>query len=191
MRGEWCYFKSYFTTEECNTILQVGLTLPEQDATIGVEGAIVNSETRKSKVRFIQKNDIRFEWLFDKLWKMSVNANDEWFNFNVSRITYIQLAEYDSAYLGEYKIHRDVFWINNDPTYHRKLSCIVQLSDPSTYEGGNFELYHLSTSYPDANEIRQQGSAIFLPAFIDHAATPVISGKRYSLAAWFEGPKWT
>jgi len=191
MRGEWCYFKSYFTTEECNTILQVGLTLPEQDATIGVEGVIVNSDTRKSKVRFIQKNDIRFEWLFDKLWKMSVTANDEWFNFNISRITYIQLAEYDSEYLGEYKIHKDVFWINDDPKYHRKLSCIVQLSDPATYEGGDFELYNLSTNYPDNKEIKQLGTAIFIPSFIDHAATPVTSGKRYSLAAWFEGPKWT
>jgi len=191
MRGEWCYFKSYFTTEECNTILQVGLTLPEQDATIGVEGVIVNSDTRKSKVRFIQKNDIRFEWLFDKLWKMSVTANDEWFNFNISRITYIQLAEYDSEYLGEYKIHKDVFWINDDPKYHRKLSCIVQLTDPATYEGGDFELYNLSTNYPDNKEIKQLGTAIFIPSFIDHAATPVTSGKRYSLAAWFEGPKWT
>jgi PKHD-type hydroxylase len=191
MRGEWCYFKSHFTPDECNTILQIGLTLPEQDATIGVEGAIVDKDVRKSKIRFIQKNDIRFEWLFDRLWKMAVQANDEWFNFNVSKITYLQLAEYDSSYLGEYKIHKDVFWVNTDPKYHRKLSCIVQLSDPATYEGGNFELHYLSTSYPDANEIRQQGSAIFLPAFIDHAATPVTSGKRYSLAAWFDGPKWT
>jgi PKHD-type hydroxylase len=190
MRGEWCYFKNHFTPQECDKILEIGLTLPEEDATIGMDKN-VNSETRKSKVRFIQKNDIRFEWLFDRLWKMSIQANDEWFNFNISKITYIQLAEYDSEYLGEYKIHKDVFWINDDPKYHRKLTCVVQLSDPASYEGGNFELHYLATSYPDVNEIRQRGSAIFLPAFIDHAATPVTKGKRYSLAAWFDGPKWT
>ena len=34
----------------------------------------------------------------------------------------------------------DVFWINKDPIYHRKLSCIIQLTDPNEYEGGEFEL---------------------------------------------------
>jgi PKHD-type hydroxylase len=190
MKGEWCYFKNYFTPEVCNSILEEGLKLPEKDAEIGSEGGVrTENEYRRSKIRFIHQNDSKFTWLFDSLWKMALQANDEWFGVHISKITYIQLAEYDESYLGEYKRHHDVFWMNGDPDYHRKLTCVIQLSHPSTYEGGNLELYNI-TEYPKAEEIRAQGTAIFFPSVLEHAATQVTKGKRYSLACWFDGPKW-
>jgi PKHD-type hydroxylase len=51
-------------------------------------------------------------------------------------------------------------------------------------------MYDLSQNSPDKEEIRQQGTAIFLPSFISHAALPVTKGTRHSLAVWMEGPKW-
>ena len=191
MRGEWCYFKSYFTPEQCVKILSDGLKLPAQDAKLGVAGMseYSNDEYRKSKIRFIQQaNHPQFQWLFDELWKMGMQANRDWFNFHITNLSFVQLAEYDESYSGEYKKHHDVFWINND-NYHRKLTCVIQLTDPATYEGGDFEMYDLN-QYPDKNEIRTQGTAIFLPSFINHAALPVTKGTRYSLACWFDGPKW-
>jgi PKHD-type hydroxylase len=191
MKGEWCYFKSYFTPEQCDKILQDGLELPAQDAKLGVAGMseYSNDDYRKSKIRFIQQeNHPQFQWLFDELWKMGMQANRDWFNFHITNLSFVQLAEYDESYQGEYKKHHDVFWINND-NYHRKLTCVIQLTDPSTYEGGDFEMYDL-TQYPDKNEIKTQGTVIFLPSFITHAALPVTKGTRYSLAVWFEGPKW-
>jgi predicted 2-oxoglutarate/Fe(II)-dependent dioxygenase YbiX len=119
---------------------------------------------------------------------MGMQANRDWFNFHITNLSFIQLAEYDESYQGEYKKHHDVFWVNND-SYHRKLTCVIQLNDPSTYEGGDFEMYDLN-EYPDKKELRTQGTAIFLPSFITHAALPVTKGKRYSLAVWYEGPKW-
>jgi PKHD-type hydroxylase len=190
MRGEWCYFKEYFTPEMCANILELGLKLPAEDAKIGVNGNLEVNETRKSKIRFIQKTDPNFAFLFDTMWKLAIQANDDFFRFNVTRISYIQLAEYDESYQGEYKRHHDVFWMNNDPDYHRKLTAVVQLTDPSTYEGGNFEMFNI-TQYPDASEIRSQGTAFFLPSFIEHQANPVTKGTRYSLACWFDGPKWS
>jgi PKHD-type hydroxylase len=188
MRGEWCYFKNHFTPEECNLILEMGLKLPAEDAKLGVDGAYSDDQWRKSKIRFIKKQNIQFEWLFDRMWKMAIQANDDWFDFHLSKIEYMQLAEYDSAYQGEYKKHHDVFWMNNDPKYHRKVSAVVQLTDPSTYEGGNFEIF--TGQKPNAEELRTQGTAIFIPSFLDHQATQVTSGVRYSLACWFDGPKW-
>lgn len=191
MKGEWCYFKSYFTPEQCDKILQDGLQLPSQNAKLGVSGMseYSNDDYRKSKIRFIQQeNHPQFQWLFDELWKMGMQANRDWFNFHITNLSFVQLAEYDESYSGEYKKHHDVFWINND-NYHRKLTCVIQLTDPSTYEGGDFEMYDL-TQYPDKNEIKNQGTAIFLPSFITHAALPITKGTRYSLAVWFEGPKW-
>jgi PKHD-type hydroxylase len=189
MRGEWCYFKEYFTPEICDKILELGLKLPVQNAKMGVDGSFQSSEYRKSKIRFIQKEDPNFTFLFEALWKMAIQSNDEWFGFHISKISYIQLAEYDASYQGEYKKHNDVFWLNNDPIYHRKLTAIIQLTDPSTYEGGNLELFNLN-QYPNAEEVRSRGTVFFFPSFIDHQATAVTKGTRYSLAAWFDGPKW-
>lgn len=189
MRGEWCYFKNHFSPEECRKILNDGLTLPASEAALGNSGESSNSDFRRSKVRFIQKTDFNFNWLFDRMWKMAIEANDIWFGFNVTRISFIQLAEYDASYQGEYKRHHDVFWINNDSHYHRKLTAVVQLSNPNQYAGGQLELYELN-EYPNAQEIREQGTAVFFPSFITHAALPVTAGTRYSLACWFDGPKW-
>ena len=191
MKGEWCYYKEYFTPELCDYIITEGLKLPVKDGELGVDGTLTtNSNWRKSKVRFIQKTDPNFSFLFEAMWKMAIQANDEWFGFHISKLDYIQLAEYDSVYAGEYKKHHDVFWMNNDPNYHRKMTAVIQLSDPNTYEGGNLEMCNID-NYPDPDEIRTQGTAFFFPSFLEHQATKVTSGVRYSLACWFDGKKWT
>lgn len=189
MKGEWCFYKEYFTPEICDRILKLGLQLPVQDATMGVDGSVKVSDYRKSKIRFIQKDDPNFTFLFDEMWKMAIQSNDDWFKFHISRITYIQLAEYDASYQGVYKKHNDIFWMNGDPQYHRKLTAVVQLSDPSTYDGGNLELFGL-TEYPNAEEVRTQGTVFFFPSFLEHQANVVTKGTRYSLACWFDGNKW-
>lgn len=192
MKGEWCYYKSYFTPIERQRIIHFGLKIPEQDGALGfdINNTRYDSSARRSKIRFIQKTDTNFTWLFDKMWKMVIESNDIYFKFHVSKLDYIQLAEYHENYKGEYKEHHDVFWINNDPEYHRKITAVVQLSNPLSYEGGDLEFKCLSTSHPNPQEIREQGSVIFFPSFIMHCANPVTKGVRYSLACWFDGPKW-
>lgn len=189
MKGEWCYFKSYFPPEVCQKILEMGSELPAKDATLGVGGKVVDDRYRRSQIRFIQKPNTSFQFLFDAMWKTAIQANEQWFGFHLTKLDYIQLAEYNSSYQGEYKRHHDVFWVNNDPVYHRKLTAVVQLTDPSEYEGGDFEVYDVAQC-PDKEEIRQQGTVIFIPSFMPHAALPVTKGVRHSLACWFDGPKW-
>lgn len=190
MRGEWCYFKSHFTKSQCDRIVETIQKRPHKDAQIGVNGTVTeDSSFRKSKIRFVNKGDAELGYMFDELWKTAIVANNDWFNFHISKLDYLQFAEYESANRGEYKTHHDVFYINNDPVYHRKLSCIVQLSDPKTYKGGDLELMEVDTA-PNKEEMRQQGTVIFFPSFVRHAALPVTEGKRHSTAAWFDGPKW-
>ena len=189
MRGEWCYFHKQFTAEECDRILEIAKTLPVKDGEVGVGTVVtVHEETRRSKVRFIQKKDARFDWLFDRLWKLGMTANDEWFNFHLSKMDFIQFGEYDASYKGHYKKHHDVFWMNGDTKYHRKMSAVIQLTDPESYEGGDFEIF--AKELPKKNEIRARGTVRFFPSFIEHQANLVTSGTRQSLACWFEGPKW-
>ena len=190
MKGEWCYFKSYFTKQECEKIISDALKIPSQDAVVGVNGisTALDTSIRKSKVRFISDKDPNFTWLFDKMWKTARDANKDFFDIHISKLEFIQFAEYDSSYEGEYKEHHDVFWLNNDPYYHRKLSGIVQLSDPSQYENGDFEI--TETVNPIDKDIREQGSVVYFPSMLRHKANKVTKGVRYSLAVWFEGPKW-
>jgi PKHD-type hydroxylase len=190
MRGEWCYFKSYFTPEQCQRIVDVALSRPAQEAKIGTnEGIQADNEFRRSNIRFVNKGDLELDYMFDELWRLAIRANQDWFDFHISKLDYFQIAEYDSAVSGEYKMHHDIFYMNGDNQYHRKLSSIIQLSDPSTYEGGDLVFEHVA-QYPNAEEMRMQGTVIFFPSFVRHAALPVTSGKRYSLASWFDGPKW-
>jgi len=190
MKGEWCYFKNYFTKETCDKILEIGLKIEPKESEIGIEGNNLGTDNsvRRSKVRFIQSDNAEFQSLFDEVWKIGTRANRDWFNFHITNLSFMQLAEYDESYQGEYKKHHDVFWINNNK-YHRKMSCVIQLSDPASYEGGDLELYDIS-EYPNKAEIKERGSVIFFPSFITHAALPVTKGTRYSLTAWFEGNKW-
>jgi len=189
MKGEWCYFKEWFSDEQCNRIIELADSIPFEDSKIGVDGVLQTSEIRKSRVKFIPVHDPNFQWLYDDLWRMAREANNDWFGFNISKLDYIQLAEYDASYEGEYQRHHDVFWMNGDPKFHRKLSCVVQLTDPSEYEGGDLSFYH-TMHYPKAEDVRSRGTATFFPSFTEHSASKVTKGKRYSLACWFDGPKW-
>ena len=187
MNGEWCFYESRFTKEQCEWIISEGLKIEPQKAGLGVDGSGTNNEYRKSDVRFITKDNQNFQWLFQELWSMALESNDQWFGFHLSKLDFIQLAEYNSDYEGEYKKHHDVFWMNGT-NYHRKLTAVIQLSDPNDYEGGDLILHTQNESPP--KEIKNQGSVIFFPSFIEHQANKVTKGKRYSLAAWWDGPCW-
>lgn len=191
MNGEWCYFKSFFSQNECREILELSASIPFQDSKVGLGSkSTTDSEVRKSKIKFIQSDNKNFKFLFDSLWSTALQANKDFFNFHITKLDYIQLAEYDESYQGEYKEHRDVFFINDDPFFHRKLSCVVQLSDPHSYIGGDLEFTDHGIPSPNQEDIKQQGSIIFFPSLLYHKANKVTKGKRYSIAAWFDGPKW-
>jgi len=191
MKGEWCYFKSHFSAEQCDKIVETILSRPAKDAEIGIGNSAIGLDTsfRKSQIRFVSRGDSELDYLFDDLWKLAIIANEKWFDVQISKLDYLQVAEYDSAYKGEYKTHHDIFYMNGDPYYHRKLSCIIQLSDPTQYKGGDLTFVDVQ-HYPNVEDLRQQGTVIFFPSFVRHAALPVEEGMRYSVAAWFDGPKW-
>ena len=191
MKGEWCYFKSHFSKSVCEDIIKEAKKLPAQEASVGTNGIeSVNQDIRKSKVSFINSSNKTFDFLYDEIWRRAIEANHLMFNFHITKLDYIQFAEYEASKNGEYKKHQDVFWVNGDPFYHRKLTCIIQLSDPNEYEGGDFEIFDVC-EYPNADDIRQQGTIIFIPSFVYHRANLITKGTRHSIAAWIDGPKWS
>jgi PKHD-type hydroxylase len=188
MNGLWCYHKQAWTPEYCSSILhRVGYN----DFLHGtIDDGRVNHDIRRSKVKFIQASDQNYKDVFDRLWIMAVEANKMFFDFHLSKLDYVQIGRYDDVDKGEYTSHQDVFWMNKDPKFHRKLSCSIQLSDPRVYEGGDLRFDQLGAEEPPSDELRLQGTSIFFPSFVFHRVTPVTKGTRYSLVAWFDGPKW-
>lgn len=76
----------------------------------------------------------------------------------------------------------------------RKLTCIIQLSDHNEYEGCDIEM---TTSLSEKNVLeehqlllRQKGTVLIFPSYINHRVTPLISGRRESIVSWVEGPQW-
>lgn len=186
MQGEWCFYKSYFSKDYCDSIIEKTKSFTFQAANLGENGLTSNNNYRKSDVTWLYPQ--HFPDLYNEMWKLEIEANKEWFGFHVDNLEYIQFACYDSKVQGEYKKHQDVFWINEN-SRHRKLTAVIQLSDPTTYTGGDLIL-HDCREYPHPEEIKKQGTVIFFPSFIYHQVNPVTSGIRHSLAVWFEGPKW-
>jgi PKHD-type hydroxylase len=72
----------------------------------------------------------------------------------------------------------------------RKLSLTINLSDPSTYEGGDLRFDHGPhelNRFTTCKEIKPQGSCVIFPSFTFHQVTPVTKGVRYSLVLWTLG----
>ena len=70
----------------------------------------------------------------------------------------------------------------------RKLSFVLQLSDPDDYEGGNLQL--LDESGVSYFAPRKRGTIILFGSRTQHRVLPVKSGLRKSIVGWTVGPRW-
>lgn len=92
--------------------------------------------------------------------------------------------EFYTAYDGQMELPRD--W---NRSAERKLSLIVNLSDPADYEGGGVQFLNERCDELSSEAARKQGSVIVFPSTVHHRVLPVTKGQRHSLVAWFGGPR--
>lgn len=189
MNSMWQMWSQKLPQDLCNNIVSKALLLPVHDAVVGFNDSIVNQETRRSKVRWIQRSDSNLGWLVNEMTTLFHLANHNVFGSDIWHLNEIQFTEYSGNDKGCYNWHNDVNW-DDGRAVHRKLSMVIQLSDPSDYEGGDFEMQPLYLGSPPADEFKKQGSVLVFPSFVMHRVTPVTKGTRYSLVGWIEGPKW-
>jgi len=181
---QWYKFPQGFTIDECDTIVK---NLKKQNmikASVGDgDTGRVDEIHRRSKVCWIlkvQQND----WIYKRVLNLVAEANDKFFNFNISDINEnLQFTNYEVG--GKYDWHVDIG--REYPQSHRKLSMVVQLSDPCEYEGGELQF---GPSSDDRIEVadKNKGCTIIFPSYMRHRATEVTSGTRYSLVLWISGP---
>ncbi|MCU0802521.1 MAG: 2OG-Fe(II) oxygenase [Rhodobacteraceae bacterium] len=123
-------------------------------------------------------------WIMDRMVRVVADANRQGFDFALDDFAEsAQIARYDAERQGHFDWHSDIG--DGALASRRKLTIVVQLSDPAAYAGGLLEMR------PDSN-IRTApatlGSATVFPSFVLHRVTPVTQGTRWSLTLWAHGP---
>lgn len=179
-------WESCVPSEVCDQIVQEAKKLTFGNATIG-NNLLVDKYIRSSNVAWIEYGNETFEDVWNFMERKFHEANANAFGVDITHLRKLQFTNYLSESDGHYDWHEDVFW-ERDEIYNRKLSMVIQLTDPSEYTGGNLEL---DVWQPPQQEIlRKKGSLIVFPSFVKHRVTKVESGERNSLVAWIEGPLW-
>ena len=179
------YYKNVFNDQMINNLTQMVESNYEfSKGKTGVEelGNSTDSyETNNRDIAYINPEP-HSKWLYDTLFPLALEANEKVFHFDIDIVTdpihYVVYPE-DGGHLDW---HMDIGAMGVNK---RKLAMTVQLSDPSEYEGGDFEIWfggQQSTIVP-----REKGDVIIFPAFCMHRVRPITRGQRKCLVFWTGG----
>jgi PKHD-type hydroxylase len=176
---QYYWFENGLTNSEIDMIIDAAASYNSIDGTIIGDNQKVNESIRKSKIKWLPNNQ-EFGWIYDKIANMVTEANSLWGFDLYSIVDDIQFTEYEAGG-GHYDWHVD---IGPSTISHRKISIVIQLSDPDEYSGGDLELQPGNFSFAVP---KNKGAVILFPSFMLHRVTPVTSGLRRSLVLWVGG----
>ena len=175
----WTWRAEMFSTEELDRIVEIGTNLSAQ------QGVALGSdpEYRRSQIAWINSSEAH-SWIYNTITWNVQTVNRDYFEYDLTHIEPLQFTEYESSYQGHYGKHLD---IGKNMGGSRKLTFILQLSDPEDYDGGEVRLH-----YTDEPLVipKERGKMIFFPSWALHDVTPVTRGTRRSLVGWVAGPKF-
>jgi PKHD-type hydroxylase len=171
-----------FTNDELDEIIRLG----RENLT---EGEVVNNgvgkitDYRKSKINFLNPAE-NTDWLFRKMTDITLTVNQQMFGFDLNSFQEgFQFTQYEAP-TGHYDYHVDRLYGKTI----RKLTFVLQLTDPSEYEGGELQIYDGGEKEETLG--KERGTIWFFPTWTLHRVTPITSGMRNSLVGWVNGPKF-
>ena len=173
------YFDNAFSEDELTRIHNIANSYPKIAATtVGDEGLNV-SEYRKSTVVWLP-DEPKSLWLYNKISDLAHTANTNMWNYDIWGYNdQLQYTIYEGNG-GHYDWHADL----GPSISNRKLSCVLQLSDPNDYDGGELEL---NSGAGSIKIEKKKGRIVFFSSFVLHRVTPVTKGTRISLVTWLSG----
>ena len=191
MKEDFYYIPTGITKEVSNTIIDyINNDRYLKDNFIDGETRDNVDGVRNCKVLWVPKTN----WITGLMHHFITQANEEYFKYDLNSL--VEGVQY-TVYSGKgtkYSWHTDDIdsfptYITNDSSLRRKLSISLLLSDPSEYEGGEFQL--MIGGRRDMITIKPPlGYAIIFPSTSMHRVRPLKSGKRISLVSWCAGPKF-
>jgi len=161
--------ENVFSIDECDAIKSMFNKI-EPSVTVGGNN-IVKRDSSNTWIPFTES------WLYERVAFESKECNPWGFDLAGFHEPF-QLTFYKQD--SHYGWHQD---IGNGQLSVRKLSAVVQLSDPSTYQGGHLEFFGSNLN----DSLRKQGLITFFPSYQWHRVTPVLEGFRFSLVIWMSG----
>jgi PKHD-type hydroxylase len=183
----WSSWKDGFTNEELAKIILLGHTRNiVKGAVGGGSTTVIDTIVRNSSISWISPTP-ETNWLFERLTGIADELNKLHYGFDISGIGFFQYTMYAASPDGNpqhYGWHIDRMGVDSGNNSPRKLSLILQLSDPSEYEGGEVQVHGLDK----ATLPKDYGYVCAFPGYMLHRVTPVTAGVRRSLVAWFVGP---
>ena len=179
----YAWFDNVFSETELDTIESM---FDDTELEIGIinENNKESLDVRDSKIKFLESNLEENKWIFQRLTSTVLEANKNFFQFDLDRLESLQYTTYKKDQF--YHDHLDLMYRSSNNAV-RKLSFSVQLSDPDSYKGGDLLL---KLSNKPTYVKRTRGTVIFFPSYILHEVTPVEQGERKSLVGWVTGPRW-
>ena len=189
MKALFAHYPNVFDAALCDEIITLGGKLDTCKAEVGEHGRYEDS--RRADIAWAHPTNKEWLWVRNHIQMLMIKANAEFFDVDCRWLPALQFTTYDEAVKGCFDKHLDNFFHKALGAYDRKLSAVLQLSDPDSYEGGYLALDLPNEDVGPAPEImRQRGSVIVFPSFVYHEVSPVTKGRRHSLVAWMEGPQW-
>ena len=180
----------------------------------GIENRLEDASTAIGAGKDVRNSQV--VWIQDSSWVAAfcyyyiMKANSENFNYDIDGFEdkVLQYTYYGEG--GHYTWHQDQVLeefpslseednkkreassinqlLSAIPQRCRKLSFSLQLSDPSEYSGGEFEI--IGADGKSFNLPKKKGTMIIFDSRAFHRVIPVIEGQRRVLVGWVSGPRW-
>jgi PKHD-type hydroxylase len=186
---QYYWFKTGLSKEDVDKVIALASELPEAEraTTIGSEDG---GSTRSSMIKWIPTDNPTWDWLYERMMDMSVEANNTLWRFDLrTALESIQYTEYYASEKGHYDWHQDI-GPGKLPS-KRKVSITIQLSEGEEYEGGELQLCTGSNGSGQLDNFntcpRGKGVAVLFPSYMMHRVSPVTKGVRKSLVLWVGG----
>mmetsp|Transcript_34339 Transcript_34339/g.67642 ORF Transcript_34339/g.67642 Transcript_34339/m.67642 type:complete len:334 (-) Transcript_34339:2678-3679(-) len=150
------------------------------------EGAQLKT-TRVVELSVLDRTDPKWRWLYQRVLKSVNNLNDRYWhekiptNVDSEMFESLQFYIYNSSTSGHYSWHSDTGI--EGLTARRRLSVVLIIGDPNTYEGGDFQI---QASAKTTTILAEQGMMYVFPSYVLHRVTPVTKGVRYVAVSWIQ-----
>lgn len=177
---DWLRARQSLSDRECDAVIAASVAFPPTDPT--TVGQDRHPGRRQVLARQIGLNDDT-RWFLELLLELSAEASASHYGLQLTGITRPpQYLEYRSGH-GRFERHND--YSHDQADSPRKLTVIIQLSEPDDYDGGRLQIHGMQTEDLPA----ERGSILLFPSFLYHSVSPVTRGLRRALVCWVAGPR--
>lgn len=163
-----------FDQSECEKVLSTCIEELWLNSTV-----IGDQELHKSKRQKLRGDTAGFPFL--NIRDITKNANMEIYDFKLLGIIDQDFPQVYCYSEGDYyNMHVDL----NPMAPSRKITFLINLSDPSTYSGGEIEF--LNVDVKEAN-VEEQGSCLIFPSYVPYKINKVTNGKKHLIVGHVHG----